>query len=202
MKQTGAEEFWTGAFGDEYHERNAGADIDARADLWIKILECLDTWPESFLEIGAGTGGNLEALRRLNQPFRRRSSVLAVEPNAQARAMLKKAGFDAYDGTAQYPGQKAGLVFTSGVLIHIPPSQLFPACQGIYDAAKRYIVCIEYFSADPEEKTYRGHSGKLWKQDFGGFWLDNFDLEPLGCGFAWKRTTGLDNLTWWAFRKC
>jgi hypothetical protein len=113
--------------------------------------------------------------------------------------MLKDAGFDAYDGTAQNPGRTADLVFTSGVLIHIPPDELLAACQGIYDAAERYIVCIEYFSADPEEKPYRGR--KLWKRDFGSFWLDNFDLIPLACGFAWNRTTGLDNLTWFAFKK-
>ncbi len=195
-------EFWQGEFGDEYHERNAEADIDVRVKLWAEVLERLDVWPESFLEIGAGTGSNLEALRRLNRPFRRRKPVSGIEPNTKARAMLKQAGFAAHDGTAQHPGRKADLVFTSGVLIHVPPGDLLAACQGIYNAAQRYIVCIEYFSHEPEEKEYRGHAGKLWKRDFGGYWLDHFDLEPLGCGFAWQRMTGLDNLTWWAFRKC
>ena len=68
--------------------------------------------------------------------------------------------------------------------------------------ARRYIVCIEYFSDKTEEITYRGHRGMLFKRDFGGFWLDNFpDLEVRDYAFAWKRATGLNNLTWWLFEK-
>lgn len=189
--------FWRGRFGDEYTERTAKEDIEARVTLWDDILECLGAWPDSILEIGAGTGRNLKALSKFNG-----WPLTGVEPNVTARKLLTEAGFGAIDGTAAKPGCTADLVFTSGVLIHISPNELLDACQGIYDAAQRYIVCIEYFSADPEEKEYRGHAGKLWKRDFGGFWLDNFDLEPLGYGFVWKRMTGLDDLTWWAFHKC
>ena len=193
-----AVEFWRGKFGDDYQERNAGEDMDARKQLWRGILaKCPGA--KTILEIGAGNGNNLEALHRLGYPLQ---DLVGVDPNANARSMLREAGFGAYDGTAEYPGQTADLTFTSGVLIHIPPSFLLPACRGIHDASNRYIVCVEYFSADPEEKKYRGHTGKLWKRDFGGYWLDHFNVEPLGCGFAWKRTTGLDDLTWWAFRKC
>ena len=203
-------DWWRGEHGDEYTVRNADADIKAREVLWDEILGYLGSKledgpsplpgnisfikPISMLEIGAGSGGNLEALRRLC-----RGPLSAIEPNVKARDMLVKAGFDAYDGTAANPGRIADLVFTSGVLIHIPPDELLAACQGIYDAAQRYIVCIEYFSAEPEEKPYQGR--KLWRRDFGGFWLDNFDLKVLGNGFAWKRTTGLDDLTWTAFAK-
>lgn len=193
-------EFWQGEFGDEYHKRNAGADIEARVDLWDEILGCLDAGSSgNILEIGAGSGNNLRALRCLGH---KSQELVGVEPNSRARGLLKRAGFSAYDGTVAYPGRTADLVFTSGVLIHISPSQLLPACQGIYNAARRYIVCIEYFSHEPVAVDYRGHAGKLWKRDFGGYWLDHFNVEPLGCGFAWKRMTGLDNLHWWAFRKC
>ena len=187
--------WWQGDHGDEYTERNAGLDIDSRKTLWREILNCLMSQPMSVLEIGAGNGRNLHALRRLGLNY-----ISGVEPNFLALGALRMAGFDAHIGTADSPGRKADLVFTSGVLIHIPPDELMAVCQGIYDAAERYIVCIEYFSAEPEEKLYRGR--KLWKRDFGDYWMDNFDLKPLGCGFAWKRTTGLDNLTWWAFERC
>ena len=193
-------EFWRGEFGNDYTARNSDGDIEAHVNLWYDILGCFPTRPlNSALEIGAGSGNNLGALRQI---WGSGPSLEAVEPNASARAALEDAGFKAFDGTAEKPGRTAELVFTSGVLIHIPPGELMAACQGIYDAAERYIVAIEYFAADPEEKAYRGHSGKLWKRDFGGYWIDNFDLKPLGCGFAWKRMTGLDDLTWWAFRKC
>lgn len=189
---------WQGEFGDQYIRRNAGNDIAARGKLWHEILMSLDEWPDSVLEIGAGSGRNLKALDDLEFPDLTRL-LIGIEPNAKARSMLKENGYSAFDGTAANPGRTADLVFTSGVLIHIPPDELMAACQGIYDAAERYIVSIEYFAAEPEEKAYRGR--KLWKRDFGAFWLDNFDLKPLGCGFAWKRMTGLDNLIWWAFAK-
>lgn len=197
MRQASAEEFWRGSFGDDYHERNAEANIETRVDLWNEILWCPKGPGEkvtSCLEIGAGSGVNLQALRRLGY-----GPLTAIEPNVAARAVLNE-HFYAFDGTAANPGEVADLVFTSGVLIHIPPDELLKACRGIYDAAQRYIVSLEYFATDPEEKSYRGHN--LWKRDFGAFWLDNFDLKPLGCGFAWHRTTGLDDLTWWIFRKC
>ena len=198
-----AVDFWKGKFGDEYQARNDGDGIGAREGLWYDILAFfphrdVTGKPQvgSMLEIGAGCGNNLSALSRLGE-----GPLCAVEPNRWARAKLKDRGLETYDGTAATPGRSADLVFTSGVLIHVPPEGLLAACQGIYDASTRYIVSIEYFADEPEEKLYRGHAGKLWKRDFGGFWLDNFQLSVLGCGFAWKRTTGLDNLTWWAFSK-
>ena len=58
------------------------------------------------------------------------------------------------------------------------------------------------FSDKPVETPYRDHSDVLFKRDFGGFWLDNFPhLRVVSYGFAWKRVTGLDNLTWWLFEK-
>lgn len=191
-------DWWRGAHGDEYTKRNADADIEARADLWDNIMDDIGFTPDydHVLEIGAGSGINLRALRYLG--CRR---LAGIEPNETARIILKEAGFNAYDGTTANPGRKADLVFTSGVLIHIPPDELLAACRGIYDAANRYIVAIEYFSHEPTTVDYRGR--KLWKRDFGSFYLDNFPtLKALGSGFAWKRTTGLDNLNWWAFSKC
>jgi len=187
-------DWWRGAHGDEYTARNAELNIEARMLLWRGILNCLDGVPGNILEIGAGGGANLQALWLLGQ-----KRLRGIEPNEEARNKAMDDGFAMHDGTAANPGFGADLVFTSGVLIHIPPEDLFPACKGIFDAAGRYIVSIEYFSAEPEEKAYRGR--RLWKRDFGSFWLDNFDLRPLGCGFAWSRMTGLDNLTWWAFAK-
>ena len=100
------------------------------------------------------------------------------------------------------PDGKVDLAFTSGVLIHIHPSKLLASCREVHRVTRQYLVCIEYFSDKDEEILYRGHAEALFKRDFGGFYLDNFsDLRVLDYGFAWKRLTGLDNLTWWLFEK-
>ena len=42
----------------------------------------------------------------------------------------------------------------------------------------------------------------LFKRDFGGHWMDLYpDLRLVGNGFFWRRSTGLDNITWWLFEK-
>jgi hypothetical protein len=112
---------------------------------------------------------------------------------------------DALGGMAQsiaLPDGAADLAFTSGVLIHIHPDHLAAAIEEIHRCAARWIVCIEYFSDKAEEIAYRGHGERLFKRDFGGLWLDRFPgLRVAAYGFAWKRVTGLDNLTWWLFEK-
>lgn len=198
-------DWWSGSFGDEYTERNAvtGEAIRAREQLWSEILTRVALPTEAkILEVGANVGVNLRALRKKLWAF---PHLFAVEPNDKARWTLVRDGDvrvrKSYSRIDQCP---AGfdLIFTSGVMIHVPPDELKQFCQAIYDRANRYIVAIEYFSAEPREVEYRGHAGRLWTRDFGSFWLDNFpDLTPVACGFAWKRLTGLDNLTYWILEK-
>lgn len=134
---------------------------------------------------------------------------MALEPNPTARRTLTEDGVvpaaDVMDGFAAsipLPEAAADLVFTCGVLIHIHPDDLQASVREIHRVATRYIVCIEYFSDKPEMIPYRGHQDRLFKRDFGGLYLDLFaDLHVLDYGFAWKRATGLDNLTWWLFEK-
>ena len=199
-----ATKFWEGSFGNSYTDRNelSRLRIERQARLWSKIVgPMLPERPKTILEVGSNTGANLWALHS-HFPS---AHLYAVEPNDKARDVLVKSGLiaegDAYAKLTDVPGT-AELAFTCGCLIHIPPAELYEFCRGIVARAERWVVAIEYFAAEPEEKVYRGHAGKLWKRDFGGFYLDNFaGLKPIGTGFAWKRTTGLDNLTWWLFDK-
>jgi hypothetical protein len=49
-------------------------------------------------------------------------------------------------------------------------------------ARAAYIVCIEYFSDQPEEMPYRNETGLPY---FGAYWLGNFsDLSTVGVSFA------------------
>ena len=200
-------EFWRGEFGNAYTDRNSASaeQMRARIALWAEILShTISAPPTSILEVGANLGVNLRALRLLSA-----ARCLAVEPNDKARGILVQDGIVAADdlrgglaSSIDFPDGAADLAFTSGVLIHVHPDQQLPSLKEIHRCAKRWIGCIEYFSDKPEMIPYRGHDDRLFKRDFGGFWLDSFpDLRVVAYGFAWKRVTGLDNLTWWLFEK-
>ena len=205
--ETRQSSFWRIEFGDAYTERNEISPeiLSARTEFWERIFKTLaDAPPSSILEVGANLGINLKALSHLTS-----AELFAVEPNALARAqllenqvVLAKNINDCLAHDLRFPDRSIDLVFTSGVLIHIHPDNLLASCSEIYRVARRYIVCIEYFSDKPEEIPYRGHEEMLFKRDFGSFWIDHYpNLDTKGYGFEWKRVTGLDNLTWWVFEK-
>jgi len=205
--QSDQERLWRGDFGTEYIDRNAVSDekLAALTSHWARVLRStVGDPPKSLLEVGANIGLNLRALRRLTG-----AELHALEPNAKARSILERDGVlpaanihDAIASAIPLADGAVDLAFTSGVLIHIHPDNLLASCREIHRVARRYVVCVEYFSGREEEIHYRGHDSALFKRDFGGFYLDNFpDLKLLDYGFAWKRVTGLDNLTWQVFRK-
>ena len=205
--ETRQSKVWRSQFGDIYTERNEVLpnNLRSRIVLWSNILGIVGSpSPNSILEVGANLGINLLALKDLTS-----AELFAVEPNRLAREKLLEQQImpatNVKNGLAHNLSFQDGsidLVFTSGVLIHVHPDNLLRSCQEIYRIARRYVVCIEYFSDKPEEIKYRGVGDILFKRDFGSFWLDNFpDLTTLGYGFVWKRITGLDNLTWWVFEK-
>ena len=198
---------WRGHFGDEYIARNptSAGNVQAAAMLWARILLRLQgERPRKILEVGANIGINLCALRGLTD-----AELFALEPNAAARQQLAETRVlpaeNILDGVASrigLPDVSMDLVFTRGVLIHIHPDDLLASCRELHRVARRYIVSIEYFSANPEELRYRNQSNALFKRDFGTYWLDHFPgLRVIDYGFAWQRMTGLDNLTWWVFEK-
>lgn len=207
QRDTYQSRLWRSSFGDSYIERNptSASNVQAAAMLWGQMLRRVQgDRPKSILEVGANIGINLFALRALTD-----AELYAVEPNATARERLVSEGvlpathiLDGVASSIALPDASIDLVFTRGVLIHIHPDDLLASCREMHRVARRYLVSIEYFSANPEGLTYRNQANALFKRDFGAFWLDNFrDLRVLDYGFAWQRLTGLDNLTWWMFEK-
>lgn len=205
MTDTPQVEFWRGAFGDAYTDRNALSSeaLRARTAMWARILEPVGSRPPtSIAEIGANVGINLRALSTLLD-----ADLYAVEPNAAARVRLSEVLnanriFDATGDALPIADGAVDMAFTSGVLIHVAPERLEATCREVHRVSRRLIACVEYFSVSPEERTYRDHAERLFKRDFGGFWWDLFpDLRLLDYGFFWRRATGLDDLTWWLFEK-
>ncbi|MBM3157605.1 MAG: methyltransferase domain-containing protein [Chloroflexi bacterium] len=200
-------EAWTGQFGDEYVNRNDYADwkMEPGTEAFRRILGGLDI--ESVLEVGSNIGLNLLFINAL---FKGSVKLYAVEPNpkafdklvSQTRMKLEKAwNCDAFQ--LPLPDSSIDLVFTAGVLIHIASDDLGRATGEIVRVARKYVLCIEYFSHTPVEVPYRGQMGLLFKRDFGAFYLDRFPLlKCVNYGFLWQREFRIfDNLNWWLFEK-
>ncbi len=205
MKNNPQLDNWRGEFGDAYTARSPAncERIDQAAKFWDMIFGKIEK-PQSILEVGANVGTNLMAIRGLSDAV-----LYAVEPNDRARSILEKSNIISPENIRAASAQELpfisnsiDLVFTAGVLIHIAPDDLLGSCSEIHRCSRRYILCSEYFSDQPEQKSYRGHNGLLFLRDFGSYYLDSFsDLELVDYGFLWRRTTGIDNQTWWLFRK-
>jgi len=199
-------DLWTSGFGRDYAGRNPITDEVVRRQLrrWGRILSHTVTpFPSSVLEVGCNVGRNLVALAQMVE------RVHAVEPNAEvleaARRNPALSRADIRVGSAfELPFEDASidLVFTSGVLIHIAPDDLPRAVDEIVRVARRYVLCIEYFSHEPVAVRYRGLDGFLFKRDFGQYYLERFaSLRVLGYGFFWKPLDAGDNSNWWLFEK-
>lgn len=201
-------EHWTGEFGRQYIDRNAATDdmLRMRTKAWARILAPLQgDEPRRVLECGSNIGLNLRAIPSLID-----AELFAVEPNLAAHEVLLRDGVlpranlkqAALGGDLPFETASMDLVFTSGVLIHVPPADLAKACSEIHRVSRKYVLAIEYFAKKPESIPYRGNDELLWKRDFGSFWLDQHpDLVPVDVGFLWSRTSGWDDATWWLFRK-
>jgi len=198
---------WRGDFGDAYIGRNAVTPerIVQRNLCFGEILRHLKGERlGSVLEIGANVGLNLRALRNLTD-----AELWAVEPNARARDTLIADGVVARDHLADasadalpFPDGRFDLAFTATVLIHVPETAIARAIEELQRVTRRYVLCLEYFAPTTTEIRYRGHDDLLWKRDYGGLiWDTHPDLELVADGFFWKRTTGLDDVNWWLFRK-
>jgi pseudaminic acid biosynthesis-associated methylase len=201
---------WTGAFGAEYIKRNALDDAtrDEAEAVFARILDQSKTRGqiESILEVGANIGINLAAI----QPLLPAARLSALEPNPAACGVLRSSGSlrleRVLESTAyQIPARDGefDLVFTRGVLIHLPPERLAEALREIVRVSRRFVLCAEYFSHVPEEVLYRDNSSMLWKRDFGLELLRMFpDFAVRGYGFLWQvEFPRWDDLNWWMLEK-
>lgn len=198
---------WTGEFGDRYADRNDFADwkLELGTEGFRRMIGALDL--KSVLEVGCNIGLNLLYLDNL---FGGAVDLYAIEPNRKAFGRLCEENpvriKEAWNCTAfkiPLPDASVDLVFTSGVLIHVAPEDLGRATDEIFRVAKRYVLCNEYFSHNPEEVTYHGQQGFLWKRDFGLFYKERYpELRWIKYGFHWEQEFPFwDNLNWWLFEK-
>lgn len=202
---TEQEEFWEGKFGDDYAERNRGANwVASNAALFSKVFARTGKL-KSVLELGSNIGLNLLAIRQLLPEAR----LSAVEINMKAAEELKRGIPDAdvrlgsiFDFSAE--GETWDLVFTKGVLIHINPDMLPCVYEIMHRHSARFLMVAEYYNPKPVEVPYRGETGKLFKRDFAGELMDKFPgLSLVDYGFVYHRDPAFpqDDATWFLLEK-
>lgn len=180
VRETEQERFWRGSFGDEYTVRNAG-DWDAfyreqwgvtRTELNEEFL-CDLRKDALILEVGCNRGNQLQVLEQ--QGF---TNLWGIDINKKAlRIARENKDLNLVQGSGldiPFKDEFFDLVFTSGVLIHIAPDNLSLVLDELYRVSRRYIWCFEYYSERCEEIEYRGHSNRLWKNDFLGLFRKQF----------------------------
>ena len=201
--KTDQEFFWAGEFGDDYIARNAAPELlAANLALFSRILRATSK-VSSAVEFGANIGLNLRALHQLLPAI----ELTGVEINSRAAAVLREwGGCEVHEGSIldYQPTKTVDLAFTKRVLIHINPAELPSVYDLLFAASQRYVLIVEYYNPSPVEVTYRGESGKLFKRDFAGEFLDRFPTASLlDYGFAYRRDNSFsqDDLTWFLLEK-
>ena len=102
------------------------------------------------------------------------------------------------------PEKKWDLVLIKGVLIHLNPDVLKDVYKTLYESSLRYILIAEYYSPTPVQIEYIGHKEKLFKRDFCGEMLDQFnDLALVDYGFSYHRDNNFpqDDISWFLLEK-
>jgi pseudaminic acid biosynthesis-associated methylase len=189
-------ELWAGSFGDAYTERNATAGA-GREHFWLELLDRYEIG--NVLEVGCNVGANL-------RPIADRANASGIDVNESAIRSLNADRPDisaqVADGTSlPFPDAAFDLVFTMGVLIHVPTETLELVTGEIVRCSRRYVLAGEYFSSTPEVIPYRGEDRALFKRDFGAFYREHHPgLASVEQGFL-PADTGFDDITWWLFEK-
>jgi spore coat polysaccharide biosynthesis protein SpsF len=200
---TEQEKFWAGEFGDEYINRNRNERLFAsKISIFNKILGKIQP-VKNIIEFGANIGLNLHAIKLLIPDV----DLAAIEINPKACGELRKIeNITVYEDSiiTFLPPEKYDFVFTSGVLIHINPDELYKVYENLYNTSNRYICLIEYYNPTPVAVTYRGHENRLFKRDFAGDMLDLYkNLNLIDYGFVYRRDSMFpaDDATWFLMEK-
>lgn len=189
------EAWWSGKAGSDYTARNR-VDWRKRVPFWRQIIDA--TGMRSVLEVGCNHGANLNAIKQLAPNIQ--TYGIEINPTAARQALL--AGHKVMIEPIthhEHAVSSYDLVFTAGVLIHIPPAELEKTMRSIVAASSHYVLAVEYVEETEVEIEYRGEMGKLWKRPYGEIYL-SMGLTGMGCGDL-SEQDGFDRCRWWLFRK-
>ncbi|HEY7314144.1 MAG TPA: pseudaminic acid biosynthesis-associated methylase [Gemmataceae bacterium] len=192
-------DIWKGDFGQAYTDRN---HLDWRVRVLAFRQMLGEIKPRRVLEVGCNRGHNLVALREV---LGREAELVGVEPNPYALELAQGTGAatvvpgDIY--CLPFEDGAFDLVFTAGVLIHVPLATLAAALGELHRCSRKFLLAIEYAAAEETPLSYRGHDHLLWKRNFLKHYRDQFPcLRVVGQGH-WGEEHGFDHTNWWLLDK-
>ena len=175
---------WKDKFGKEYTNRNA-LTLDELERIYENNFGQSRTKLNNIfigefnrsikiLEIGSNIGNQLLLLQKMG--FK---NLYGIEINSYAVELSKQRTKDIniIQGSAfeiPFKDSYFDLVFTSGLLIHIAPSDIEIVMREIHRCTKEYIWGFEYYSDKYTEIEYRKNKNLLWKANFSKIYLDLF----------------------------
>ncbi len=164
-------DIWKSDFGDEYTDRCDAPPKEQRRRIIQGVLD--EITPRRVLDIGCNTGRHLEWIQEHGD-----YELWGLEPNQKALggARRRLPQVNLVEGNAfDLPFEDGffDLVYTVGVLIHIPPDDIARAMREIVRVARGHVFFYEYFAEDWTEVEYRGNKHFLWKTDFRRAYLDS-----------------------------
>jgi pseudaminic acid biosynthesis-associated methylase len=198
------EKFWKEEYAKAYQEKNRTFNREQGINGWKIMLKEAEN-VESLLECGSNIGRNIDFLSEI-LPLAKKS-IIEINPEAYSFVVNTYKIEDSYNGSicdSNLPKEKYDLTFTSGVLIHIHPSDLLKNMTKLYEYSKRYILIAEYFNRTPVMIEYQGEKDRLFKSDFGKTFISNFPVKLVDYGFLWGHLYddgGWDDFTYWLFEK-
>lgn len=176
---------WQGKFGRDYTDRNAMSleemELNWKRKFGITRTKANEEFlteishSSRILEVGCNTGNQLLCLQKIG--FRNLYGI-ELQNYAIELAKLRTREISIVQGSAldiPFKDNFFDLVFTSGVLIHIAPSDINKALDEIHRCTRCHIWGLEYYSDKYEEINYRGKSSLLWKTDFARHYLSRFN---------------------------
>jgi SAM-dependent methyltransferase len=156
MRASDHTEFWQAI--DSYHEHLPITDQDDNAHRvsdWLSA-EVLVPLGRSFLELGCGAGRNLASLRARDQDL----ELSGVEVNEQAAALARTASGARVETGSLYDlssirSASIDVVFTSGVLMHVPHDRVGDVVGEMHRIASRAVVSFELHGPSHEFDFHR-----------------------------------------------
>lgn len=185
VMKTNQEEIWMGKFGQEYTERNifSPEELDAlykrtfgvlKSDIYKDFFKIIESKDIKILEVGCNVANELRMLQSMGY-----KNLYGIELQSYAceRAKDFSKGINIINASGYdipFKDEYFDVVFTNGVLIHIPPTHLKKIMSEVYRCSKKYILGLEYYAEEYTEIEYRGNEALMWKGDFEKIYMELF----------------------------